>query len=711
MTLPVLYLTLDTTGVNPGNLITQEPHVSPLIRDLRLIKLGFGAFYTKSLVVTALALNGQTIPCVRGVDYVCIEFLSKESRDYGNEICSAILIINQTLPIDFRFNYQALGGLDNPNNENVAISVRDIANSGLALDWDLIISKPRKFPPAPHIQDIADAYGFEYITTHLAALKNAVGVTGELVTTVTAGPSGIGTINITQAKSAYPVDRFTRPLIDDFKLTILEAYFAFSDLVQAHISTKNVDHQTTATQVGLGQVENRGFAPVVVNGVTLAPYSTPKAIRQAGGYTPTTSAFDHLSNYSNPHNVNKNQVGLSNIQNYGILIDYTTANGNSASYTTDYESTNLNLYLGPRSATAYISDKAQAYKTIKWSAPLSAYLNTDTGILKTVVDNITFVTTNSPTVATSKVTNASNLVTYSSNYAAWLLADREYRLLNANTYFSTVITGLVNNDFARKGPALNKLYQTPFQFTGLEMWLDYTNAVVLAGKIITLSDRVKSRVFTAVGTIPLNVNGGITLDSSKAYLSQTSGPDFVFKPGMTIFTVCDLGADGTTLPILSHRTVSSSGLGDTSLVAHGTLRKAADLYASNSWRLANAPNSSSVSSSLQVNVISLSSTKQSESWLATTNQADLTTYPRGVQPLSDVNAWPATNYVSSPLNTLGSDDPAIQQSGVIKDIIVYNRQLSVAEVKAILNWIKLKYPTSQSPSILSLDFVNTAFHA
>ncbi len=86
--------------------------------------------------------------------------------------------------------------------------------------------------------------------------------------------------------------------------------------VVEHVNNTNNPHQVTASQVGLGAVQNYGIASTTdaqngtANNVYMTPLRTSEAIQQV--MTPVTT---HINATNNPHNVTKSQVGLSNVQN------------------------------------------------------------------------------------------------------------------------------------------------------------------------------------------------------------------------------------------------------------------------------------------------------------------------------------------------------------------------------------------------------------
>lgn len=81
--------------------------------------------------------------------------------------------------------------------------------------------------------------------------------------------------------------------------------------VNAHIANKNNPHEVTKAQVGLGNVDNTSDLAKPISTATQAALDTIN-----GNVTAVTDSLaDHIADESNPHNVTKAQVGLSNVDN------------------------------------------------------------------------------------------------------------------------------------------------------------------------------------------------------------------------------------------------------------------------------------------------------------------------------------------------------------------------------------------------------------
>ncbi|MCW3104361.1 MAG: hypothetical protein JWO09_2801 [Bacteroidetes bacterium] len=147
--------------------------------------------------------------------------------------------------------------------------------------------------------------------------------------------------------------------------------------IQAHISNLNNPHQTTKTQVGLGNVENikvnyAAAADPSVTDDSAAGYAVGSSwinTSNGKGYvcvdasvaaaiwaelTPNPNVAAHIANMNNPHNTTKEQVGLGNVLNtlvnFSGIVDPTASNDNTEGY--GIGSTWLNVS-GPRQFTCF----------------------------------------------------------------------------------------------------------------------------------------------------------------------------------------------------------------------------------------------------------------------------------------------------------------------------------------------------------------------
>ena len=165
-----LTLDLDISGINPDNLITDEPH-SLSNRPTRSIAPKLGPFFGDSLIIKD---GANTL--IRGQDYQIVELHQEATLRYGKEICSVILIININVSSTVTITYQALGGHYSYSGNNVIVAnlYQSVINDSRPVDWSNVFNKPSEFTPTIHRHLLDDVYGFEPIVDYLERIKRAI---------------------------------------------------------------------------------------------------------------------------------------------------------------------------------------------------------------------------------------------------------------------------------------------------------------------------------------------------------------------------------------------------------------------------------------------------------------------------------------------------------------------------------------------------------
>jgi hypothetical protein len=165
----VLKYPLDLSGHNTNNLVLAEPHILPDGVN-RAIVPQYGAFYTGSLVVREVVSGRILTP---RVDYHAIQLYQEATQRSGLEVCGAVAVINPEVDSEIELDYQAIGG-----DYAFSVTAMKTVLDTLDLDqrpvvWADLLARPTEFPPAPHIHDAGDLYGFEYLVEAIDRLREA----------------------------------------------------------------------------------------------------------------------------------------------------------------------------------------------------------------------------------------------------------------------------------------------------------------------------------------------------------------------------------------------------------------------------------------------------------------------------------------------------------------------------------------------------------
>jgi hypothetical protein len=94
----------------------------------------------------------------------------------------------------------------------------------------------------------------------------------------------------------------------------------FRDLFDEHIDDVNNPHQTNKNNIGLDNIENYPLSSQTEaeEGLSSSSYMTPLRVKNFIDLNVVTLLDAHIQDFSNPHQVTKAHVGLGNIENYGV---------------------------------------------------------------------------------------------------------------------------------------------------------------------------------------------------------------------------------------------------------------------------------------------------------------------------------------------------------------------------------------------------------
>ena len=281
----------DPTGVDQQNLVSAEKHTIPR-EDNRAFATLAGPFFTDSLVVKDATGNILT----RKTDYVAFEFVADPSEITGKEVCCAVLIKNNNISGDVFVTYQAVGGPFSLNAEAITEAIANLNIDARSVAWGDVIAKPDYFPPLRHLHDIGDVYGFEYIVNAIEDLRNAI-------------------LNGDASAHSAIIRR-----IDDLKSWVNQRVIDSIAVLENHMRDASNPHKTDKNQVGLGQVQNYAIATdqQALDGIINNAYMTPYLVAKYVSYKASDALLAHMADKSNPHGVNKTQIGLGLVQNYGM---------------------------------------------------------------------------------------------------------------------------------------------------------------------------------------------------------------------------------------------------------------------------------------------------------------------------------------------------------------------------------------------------------
>lgn len=170
MSLRPFKLEIDNTGTNPNNLIVAEPHVLQGAGK-RFIVTDNGPFYTASLRLVD-RLTG--LPLAPRLQYTAIQLEEEATIESGKEVCSIIIIEDDTISPNVEVTYQAYGGWMSWSVTAVVAMIEALDLDGREITWAQIVGRPDRYPPAPHAHPLSDIYGWHKLFPSLNAIREAI---------------------------------------------------------------------------------------------------------------------------------------------------------------------------------------------------------------------------------------------------------------------------------------------------------------------------------------------------------------------------------------------------------------------------------------------------------------------------------------------------------------------------------------------------------
>lgn len=341
---------LDKTGTSITNKVVGEIREINSTRERAFVPAA-GPFYADSMVITNNATGKVLVPVD---DYILCQPFQQAALRTGKDV-ECVIWLKTDVPIEVKIDYQVVGGEYSFNIDALLQMIQEIDLDGRPVTWGSIIGRPTAYPAAPHIHDIGDTYGWEYVVFQLEGIRNAILVGDEAshdelrqqmqamradleaeiaavdkkitnhiadlnnphqTTKAQVGLSDVANYppaTTAEANAGTVNNRYMTPATTNVLISRL-----VKEAMDAHIADKNNPHGVTKAQVGLGNVPNYSAANSaeatsgVVNDRFMTPGVTKEAIAQQVG-----NAFNsHVANVSNPHQVTKNQVGLGLVDNF-----------------------------------------------------------------------------------------------------------------------------------------------------------------------------------------------------------------------------------------------------------------------------------------------------------------------------------------------------------------------------------------------------------
>lgn len=342
----------DPTGLAETNLVTETQAIeSRGTFEHYYVVPRVGPFYAESVKLRLYPIGanvnnpagGQLLE--EGEHYNFGYHFAYASHTIGKPVYGSITFYDRTLKGQLRMEYQTIGDdwvLDDAAYNELLLN--KVYNPRIGT-WEQVVELPREFPVVNHDFNIDDFVGMSEVEDRLGDIEAAIsqsqeGGLGDHVSNkanphdVSKDQVGLGLVDNyptaapAEATTGVANNRFMTPLRTKQAIDAL-----ILPLLDAHKANFANPHQVTKAQVGLGSVQNLALASQAEaeSGSSNARYMTPLRTREAIEAIIGVAFNDHVSDYSNPHNVTKAQVGLGSVVDIGIATDSAALAGNDDS--------------------------------------------------------------------------------------------------------------------------------------------------------------------------------------------------------------------------------------------------------------------------------------------------------------------------------------------------------------------------------------------
>lgn len=266
-----------------------------------------------------------------GVDFEFGHLFTEAVEAIGRPIYGSVVFINQSISKVVAFDYQTIGGVWGCSEKGLTQELINKLINPITRTWGQIEGLPYAFPPIDHDENIGVFVGTDKIYEALRAVADAISVSSEGVTSghlvdynnphrTNAAQVGLGNVDNyptateKQATDGVSNESFMTPLRTAQAINLLAV-----EVINKHAANKRNPHETTAEQVGLGNVSNYKTASIeeAVAGIAENLFVTPAGLKAAinklsqASYLEgiETDIDDHKKNKENPHDTTAEQVG------------------------------------------------------------------------------------------------------------------------------------------------------------------------------------------------------------------------------------------------------------------------------------------------------------------------------------------------------------------------------------------------------------------
>lgn len=318
---------------NESNQISGEAHTITAANgtDFNFIVPRYAPFFRRGFVCRNTTTGVTLRP---DVDYF-FGFRFDQITVSGSQlpVYGAIVFNDKSLSANIEIEYHTLGGEFCLDENKILQLMANKAQDPRSLQWGAVVDLPTEFPTIAHRHDVDDMTGFSEVISAIYSLSDAQSAgfnkamqsllehiadhnNPHKITLADLGIDDLGNLvpaNKEQAEGGTDNTYYMTSL-----RTSQQFQAIYLPLLEAHENDDSNPHKVNKAQVGLDLVQNYRVANTLESSAGVADnlYLTPSGGRiLANALVPGIMEF-HTTNTNNPHGVTKAQVGLGNVPNY-----------------------------------------------------------------------------------------------------------------------------------------------------------------------------------------------------------------------------------------------------------------------------------------------------------------------------------------------------------------------------------------------------------
>lgn len=333
----------DPNGTSSLNRVINEKHVlvSQNYRDYHYIIPDFAPFVLTNFTITITSPGGVTRNLTEGVDYYFSNKFRDASLACAKEVYGSISFLDTDTFGIVTISYNTIGGIWTLSLQEITRILAEEMRNPRSTSWEQITNLPARFPVVDHEWDLVDMTGSKELIASTDRIRDAIFQKGggditdhinnfENPHQTTKAQVGLGNVqNYAVATQLQAADATSNSLYMT-PVRVLDTINATAKIwISNHTSDKNNPHATTSVQVGLGNVQNLPLAgqAEAESGASNLFYMTPQSTKQAITAIGLGALNTHIADKLNPHQTDKTQVGLANVQNYAVATQEEARSG------------------------------------------------------------------------------------------------------------------------------------------------------------------------------------------------------------------------------------------------------------------------------------------------------------------------------------------------------------------------------------------------